>query len=66
MVLNKEKRKQGNERKANRIIMLDGRKVKIARRLNYSMSLVSETSHKQNHGGNHKAALNEKPTDSPQ
>ena len=66
MVLNKEKRKQGNERKANRIIMLDGRKVKIARRSNYSMSLVSETSHKQNHGGNHKAALNEKPTDSPQ
>ena len=46
--------------------MLDGRKVKIARRSNYSMSLVSETSHKQNHCGNHKAALNEKPTDSPQ
>ena len=66
MVLNEEKRKQGNERKANRIIMLDGKKVKIARRSNYSMSLVSETSHKQNHCGNHKAALNEKPTDSPQ
>ena len=30
------------------------------------MTLVSETSHKQNHCGNHKAALNEKPTDSPQ
>ena len=45
--------------------MLDGRKVKIARRSNYSMSLVSETSHKQNHCGNDKAALNEKPTDSP-
>ena len=27
------------------------------------MTLVSETSHKQNHCGNHKAALNEKPTD---
>ena len=25
------------------------------------MTLVSETSHKQNHGGNHKVALNEKP-----
>ena len=66
MVLNEEKRKQGNKRKANsRIIMLDGRKVTIARRSNYSMSLVSETSHKQNHCGNDKAALNEKPTDSP-
>ena len=30
------------------------------------MTLVSETSHKQNHCRNHKAALNEKPTDSPQ
>ena len=30
------------------------------------MTLVSETSHKQNPGGNHKVALNEKPTDSPQ
>ena len=36
--------------------------MKIARRSNDSMTLVSETSHKQNHGGNHKAALNEKPT----
>ena len=41
--------------------------VKIARRSNDNMTLVSaETSHKQNHCGNHKAALNEKPTDSPQ
>ena len=40
--------------------------VKIARRSNDNMTLVSETSHKQNPGGNHKAALNEKPTDSPQ
>ena len=30
------------------------------------MTLVSEASHKQNPSGNHKAALNEKPTDSPQ
>ena len=40
--------------------------VKIARRSNDNMTLVSETSYKQNHCGNHKAALNEKPTDSPQ
>ena len=40
--------------------------VKIARRSNDNMTLVSETSHKQNPSGNHKAALNEKPTDSPQ
>ena len=30
------------------------------------MTLVSETLHKQNHCGNYKAGLNEKPTDSPQ
>ena len=60
--LSKEKRKQ--ERKANRIITLDGRK--IARRLNDNMALVSETSHKQNQNGNSKAALNEKPIHSPQ
>ena len=40
--------------------------MKIARRPNDNMTLVSETSHKQNHCGNHKAALNEKPPDSPQ
>ena len=42
--------------------------VKIARlRSNYNMTLVSETSHlKQNNCGNHKVALNDKPTDSPQ
>ena len=33
--------------------------MKIARRSNDNMTLVSETSHKQNHGGSHKAALNE-------
>ena len=33
--------------------------VKIARMSNDNMTLVSETSHKQNPGGNHKAALNE-------
>ena len=42
-------------------------KVKIARRSNYNMTLVSETLHlKQNNCGNHKVALNDKPTDSPQ
>ena len=30
------------------------------------MTLVSETSHQQNNCGNHKAALNDKPTNSPQ
>ena len=40
--------------------------VKTARRSNDNMTLVSETSHKQNHCGNHKVALNEKPTDSAQ
>ena len=39
--------------------------VKIARRLNYNMTLVSETLHlKQNNCRNHKVALNDKPTDS--
>ena len=40
--------------------------VKIERRLNENMTLVSETSDNQNNCGNHKAALNDKPTDSPQ
>ena len=41
--------------------------VKIARRSNENMTSVSETSHlKQNNCGNHKVALNDKPTDSPQ
>ena len=63
MVLNEEKRKQGNKKeKLTESLHL---KVKIARKLNDNQTLVSETSHKQNHCGNHKAALNEKPTDSP-
>ena len=43
-------------------------KVKIARRSNYNMTLVSETLHlkQNNYCGNHKVALNDKPTDSPQ
>ena len=64
MILNKEKRKQGNkEEKQTESLHLT---VKIARRSNDNMTLVSETSHKQNHSGNHKEALNKKPTDSPQ
>ena len=64
MVLNEEKRKQGNKKeKLTESLHLT---VKIARRSNDNMTLVSETSHKQNPGGNHKVALNEKPTDSPQ
>ena len=63
-ILNKEKRKQGNKKeKLTESVHLT---VKIARRLNDNMTLVSETSHKQNHCRNHKAALNKKPTDSPQ
>ena len=63
MVLNEEKRKQGNKKeKLTESLHLT---VKIARRSNDNMTLVSETSHKQNHCRNHKAALNEKPTDSP-
>ena len=63
-ILNKEKRKQGNKKeKLTESVHLT---VKIARRLNDNMTLVLETSHKQNHCRNHKAALNEKPTDSPQ
>ena len=64
LVLNEEKRKQGNKKeKLTESLHL---KMKIARKLNDNQTLVSETSHKQNHCGNHKAALNEKPTDSPQ
>ena len=60
------KRKQGNKKeKLTESVHLT---VEIARtsRLNDNMTLVSETSHKQNHCRNHKAALNEKPTNSPQ
>ena len=64
LVLHEEKRKQGNKKeKLTESLHL---MVKIARRSNDNMTLVSETLHKQNHCGNHKAALNEKPTDSPQ
>ena len=38
--------------------------VKIARRSNENMTLVSETSHKQSKCENHKVALTDKPTDS--
>ena len=65
MVPDEEKRiARKQERKANRIIT--PLTVKIARKSIDNMTLVSETSHKQNHCRNHKAALKEKPTDSSQ
>ena len=64
LVLNEDERKQGNKKeKLTESLHL---KVKIARRSNDNMTLVLETSHKQNHCRNHKAALKEKPTDSSQ
>ena len=64
MVLNEEKRKQGKKKeKLTQSLHLT---VNIARGSNYNMTSVLEASHKQNPSGNHKAALNEKPTDSPQ
>ena len=63
LVLNEEKRKQGN--KKEKLVESLHVMVKIVRRSNDNMTLVSETLHKQNHCGNHKEALNEKPTDSP-
>ena len=59
----KKTRKQ--ERKANRIITLDGENSK---KVEWQHDwLVSETSHNQNNcRNNHKAALNDKTTDSPQ
>ena len=47
LVLNEEQRKQGNKKeKLTESLRLT---VKIARRLNDNMTLVSETSHKHNH-----------------
>ena len=61
LVLNEEKRKQRNKKeKLTESLLI------ITRRSNDNVTLVSETSHKQNLCGNHKAALNEKPTDFPQ
>ena len=61
---NKENRKQGSKKEklteSLHLIMM----VEMTRRLNYNLS--QKTSLKQNHCQNHKAALNEKPTNSPQ
>ena len=57
------KKKESKEKKLTESSHLT---VKIAKRWNDNMTLVSETLHKQNQCGNHKAALNEKPTDSQQ
>ena len=66
MVLKEEKRKQGNNYKKEKLTESLYLTVKIARGSNDNVTLVLETSHKQNNRGNHKVALNEKPTDSPQ
>ena len=64
LVLNKEKRKQGNKKeKLTESLHLT---VKIARRSNYNIDLRKLRVNKITGRRNHKAALNEKPTDSPQ
>ena len=64
MVLNEEKRKQGNKKeKLTESLHLT---VKIARRSNYNIDLRKLRVNKITGRRNHKAALNEKPTDSPQ
>ena len=55
---NKKTRKQ--DRKANRIVTLDGGNCQEVQIIN-----LIKASHKQIYCRNHKAALNEKPTDSP-
>ena len=59
----KEKKNKKTRKKANRIIILDS---KIARRSNYNIDLSKLRVNKITGRRNHKAALNEKPTDSPQ
>ena len=56
-----KKKTKRQERKANRIITFDG---KIARRSNYNIDLRKLRVNKITGRQNHKAALNEKPTDS--
>ena len=58
-----KKKKRRQERKANRIITLHG---KIATTSNYNIDLRKARVNKITGRQNHKAALNEKPTDSPQ
>ena len=64
LVLNEEERKQGNKKeKLTESLHLT---VKIARRSNYNIDLRKLRVNKITGRRNHKAALNEKPTDSPQ
>ena len=64
LVLNEEKRKQRNKKeKLTESLHLT---VKIARRSNYNIDLRKLRVNKITGRRNHKAALNEKPTDSPQ
>ena len=64
MVLNEEKKTGKQEGKANRIIALDGERSKS--RSNYNIDLRKPRVNKITGRRNQKAALNEKPTDSPQ
>ena len=65
ILINEEKRKQRNKKEKLTESLHLKVKIVITRRSNDNVTLVSKTSHKQNHCENHKAALNEKPTDSP-
>ena len=64
LVLNEEKRKQGNKKeKLTESLHLT---VKIARRSNYNIDLRKLSVNKITSHRKHKVALNEKPTNSPQ
>ena len=59
-------KKRKTRKKTNKIITLDGENSKKVE-WQHDWLMVLETSHNQNNcGNNHKAALNDKPTDSPQ
>ena len=64
LVLNEEKRKQGN--KKEKLVESLHLTVKIVRRSNYNIDLRKLRVNKITGRRNHKAALNAKPTDSPQ
>ena len=63
MVLNEEKKQGEQKKKLTESLHLT---IKIARRSNYNIDLRKLRVNKITGRRNHKAALNEKPTDSPQ
>ena len=63
MVLNQEKKQGDKKEKLTELLHLT---VKIVRRSNYNIDLRKLRVNKITGRQNHKAALNEKPTDSPQ